>query len=77
MRAVIQNEKKNVSYEHQSDKNEKCVFAIGKFFATSPSSRRMRAVIFFTFGITSLLPPEIFGERLTNQSTLGPYGHLV
>ena len=25
----------------------------------------------------SLLPPEIFGERLTNQSTLGPYGHLV
>lgn len=25
----------------------------------------------------SLLPPEIFGSWLTNQSTLGPYGHLV
>ena len=26
--------------------------------------------------LLALLPPEIFGGRLTNQSTLGPYGHL-
>jgi hypothetical protein len=29
------------------------------------------------FDTLSLLPPEIFGSWLTNQSTLGPYGHLV
>ena len=42
--------KKSVSYERLSDKSAKCFFAIGKFFATSPGSRRGCAPQKKTFG---------------------------